>query len=195
MAHQTLKAPISALSQIPFSRPPTPHASLPRIGFCGIGAMGRLMARNLANHQGQGAPPLLIYNRTVSKSQSLTDEMGSQKVAVALRPEQLVTDCDIIITSLSSDGAVKSVYESFAQALKVLFHIPRNWASKQYFYIYIRIRILRDTRSSWKHQQYVLDLTSFPNLPIHGHDRSTLLYLVCMTSKSNNSSETNLVCR
>ena len=123
MADQTLKPPMDPRSQLPFSRPPTPHASPVRIGFCGIGAMGRPMARNLANHLGAGAPPLLIYNRTISKAQSLSDELGKTKIVVALRPEQLVTDCDIIITSLPSDTESKSVYEAFAHALKVLCRV------------------------------------------------------------------------
>ncbi|KAF8522853.1 NAD-P-binding protein [Gautieria morchelliformis] len=113
-----LTAPIDTRSQIPFSRPPTPHASPARVGFCGIGAMGRHMARNLARRQGSDVPPLLIYNRTVAKAQSLAEELGKEKIAVALRPEQLVTDCDIIITSLPNDAAVKSVYEVLSQALK-----------------------------------------------------------------------------
>ena len=133
MPNQTLNVPLEPQSQIPFSRPPTPHASPLRIGFCGIGAMGRLIARNLANHQGPGAPPLLIYNRTISKAQSLADELGKEKIVVALRPEQLVVDCDVIITSLPSDAAVSSVYEKFAHALKVF---PKALLNQYLIYVH-----------------------------------------------------------
>jgi len=83
--------------------------------------MGKVMARNLAKSLHSG--PLLIYNRTASKAQALADEIGEHTVLVASSPEQMVTDCDVIFTSLPSDSAVKSVYEQFAAALKVLYMI------------------------------------------------------------------------
>lgn len=126
MAEQSLKVVADLRSQLPFSRPPTPQISPLRVGFCGIGAMGRPIARNLANHQRTDAHPLLIYNRTVAKAQSLADDLGTEKITVASRPEELVANCDVIITSLPNDAAVKSVYEVFAQALKVLFPLYCN---------------------------------------------------------------------
>ncbi|KAF8588911.1 NAD-P-binding protein [Ramaria rubella] len=123
MAEQNLRSSLHvAQAQLPFSRPPTPQASPLRIGFCGIGSMGRPMARNLANHQRSDAPPVLIYNRNSTKAQTLAEELGKEKIAVASRPEQLVADCDIIITSLPNDGAVRALYEQFAEALKNSHH-------------------------------------------------------------------------
>ncbi|GJJ13175.1 hypothetical protein Clacol_007426 [Clathrus columnatus] len=107
-------------SQLPFSRPPTPHATPLKIGFYGLGNMGYLMARNLANHQRSDQPPILVYNRTVSKAQSLAEEVGPKKIVVATGPEQIVRECDIIITSLSNDTVIKAVYQEFAAALKSL---------------------------------------------------------------------------
>lgn len=111
---------------VPFSRPGTPRASPLRLGFCGIGAMGKVMARNLANSLHAGSSPLLLYNRTASKAQALVDELGEHKVLIASTPEQMVADCDIIFTSLGSDASVKSVYEQFASALKNSHHEKRK---------------------------------------------------------------------
>jgi len=81
--------------------------------------MGRSMARNLANHQGSDSLPVLVYNRTTAKAQSLADQLGKEKVAVALGPEQIAQECDIVVTNLIDDSAVKAVYQRFAEALTV----------------------------------------------------------------------------
>lgn len=117
------KLHLSALADaVPFSRPGTPGAHGPlAIGFVGLGAMGRPMARNLARHRAsnsQGAPPQLIWNRSISKAENLVAELGEDKARVAKSPGEIATECDIIITSLSSDEAVKSMYQQFAAALE-----------------------------------------------------------------------------
>ena len=86
--------------------------------------MGYLMARNLANHahtrwHPQGAEPVYIYNRTRSKSEQLLKELGDEKVKIADSAMQLARECDVVITSLGSDAAVKSIYGQFKQALSV----------------------------------------------------------------------------
>ena len=112
------------LSSIPFSRPQTPsggHRPL-HIGFCGLGAMGYLMARNLANHshsRPHGSEPLYVYNRTRAKSEKLLNELGPDKIRIADNAMAVARECDVIITSLGSDDAVKSLYEQFKQALSV----------------------------------------------------------------------------
>ncbi|KAK0465458.1 NAD-P-binding protein [Desarmillaria tabescens] len=106
---------------IPYSRPQTPGASPPQVGFVGIGSMGFYMARNLATHRSQNAPPLLVWNRSQPKVQKLLEEAGSENVRVAQNLEQIATECDIIITSLANDSVVKSVYE---QLTKALSHAP-----------------------------------------------------------------------
>ncbi|KAK0481835.1 NAD(P)-binding protein [Armillaria novae-zelandiae] len=95
---------------IPYSRPQTPGASAPQVGFVGIGSMGFYMARNLATRQSQNAPPLLLL-----------EEAGAENVRVAQNLEQIATECDIIFTSLANDSVVKSVYE---QLTKALSHTP-----------------------------------------------------------------------
>ena len=109
---------------IPFSRPSSPGAqSTPhKLGFCGIGSMGYFMARNLATHRNsrpEGAPPLLIYNRTRSKAEKLLEELGPSKICIADGPEQIARECDIIITNMANDTAVKSIYARFKEALNV----------------------------------------------------------------------------
>lgn len=85
--------------------------------------MGYLMARNLASHRHShpnGSPPLLVYNRSKAKSEKLLNELGPQRIKIADSPGQLAKECDVILTSLATDEAVKSVYESFRVALQVL---------------------------------------------------------------------------
>jgi len=118
-------------SSVPFSRPSTPAIPL-RLGFIGIGAMGYMMSRNLAtkNHYKPGNPPLLVWNRTISKSEQLLSEIGESKVAIAQSVEQVVSDCDIIFTNLATDEVVKSIYDQIAKALSVrcMLGISENYA-------------------------------------------------------------------
>jgi NAD binding domain of 6-phosphogluconate dehydrogenase len=108
---------------VPYSRPGTPSIP-PQIGFVGLGAMGFLIARNLARYRAShvhGSPPLLVWNRSVDKSAKLVEVVGSGKVRIANDPEQVALECDVIITSLGSDAVVKSIYERFKAVLAV-FH-------------------------------------------------------------------------
>lgn len=107
---------------VPYSRPGTPGSGPPlQLGFVGLGAMGFLMARNLAAHRGQtpGALPLLVWNRTVRKSEKLVKLLGEDKIRIAQSLEQIATESDVIFTNLASDEVVKSVFEQFNKALKV----------------------------------------------------------------------------
>ncbi|KZT08781.1 uncharacterized protein LAESUDRAFT_742425 [Laetiporus sulphureus 93-53] len=108
-----------ALQAIPFSRPATPGHIINKIGFYGLGSMGYFMARNLAKHRAPhtGTTPLVVYNRSRTKCEELLAALGKDKIEIAQSPEQLVTECDVVFTSLASDAVVKSVYEQFAKAL------------------------------------------------------------------------------
>jgi ornithine cyclodeaminase/alanine dehydrogenase-like protein (mu-crystallin family) len=108
----------------PFSRPTTPSGrhEAQQIGFLGLGAMGHFMARNLAtNNQSHptGSPPLIVYNRTVSKAEALVKEVGEHRARIAQSPGELATECDVIITNLASDEVVRDIYKQFAAALQV----------------------------------------------------------------------------
>ena len=86
--------------------------------------MGYPMARNLATHQHshpQGAEPLRVFNRTHSRAERLSEDVGAGKVRIVENAGQLARECDIILTSLSSDAAVKSIYQEFAEALKASY--------------------------------------------------------------------------
>jgi ketol-acid reductoisomerase len=108
---------------IPFSRPGTPtRRDAHQVGFLGLGAMGHFMARNLAlNPQAHpaGSPPVLVYNRTVSKSEALVKEVGEQRARIAQSPAELVRESDIIVTNLASDEVVRKIYQEFAAELHV----------------------------------------------------------------------------
>jgi len=123
MADKHLPLPAHPASyQIPFSRPATPQAQPLQIGIYGLGNIGYLMARNLAVYKASSpvpSLPLLVYNRTVSKSEDLVKEAGKANVHIAQNVSQLVTECDVIITNLASDAVVKSVYMEFSKALTV----------------------------------------------------------------------------
>jgi hypothetical protein len=121
MADKSTQLPMPVHLQMPFSRPPTPHAHPLQIGFYGLGNMGYLMARNLATYQSShsiASPPLLVYNRTLSKCEQLATETGG-KVRIAQSAAQFAIECDIIITNLANDDVVKMVYIEFAKALTV----------------------------------------------------------------------------
>jgi 3-hydroxyisobutyrate dehydrogenase-like beta-hydroxyacid dehydrogenase len=121
---------------LPYSRPETPYVRS-QIGFVGLGAMGYFMARNLARaRSGHGAhsSPLIVWNRTVVKSEKLQSELGVDEVHIAQSPAEVATKCDVIITNLSNDEVVRAVYEEYSKALSVrsllawfIYH-RSNWA-------------------------------------------------------------------
>ncbi|KAG2075168.1 NAD(P)-binding protein [Suillus decipiens] len=117
MASNLLQTAALHAGTIPFSRPPTPGVHPLQIGFCGLGAMGYFMARNLANSRKSLSSSLLVYNRTVTKSEKLLAELGASAVKVADTLGQLATECDVIFTCLVNDAVVMSVYNEFAKAL------------------------------------------------------------------------------
>jgi 3-hydroxyisobutyrate dehydrogenase-like beta-hydroxyacid dehydrogenase len=123
MAEQVQALRPAQLHDIPFSRPGTPAGHPPlQLGFLGLGAMGYLMARNLATHPSShpaGSLPLIVWNRTATTAEKLVKELGEEKVRIAQSPAQMATDCDVIITNLANDDAVKYIYEQFSNAIKV----------------------------------------------------------------------------
>jgi 3-hydroxyisobutyrate dehydrogenase-like beta-hydroxyacid dehydrogenase len=130
MADQKLLVPPTGSSvaqrlihDLPYSRPATPARQGPvQVGWIGLGAMGYLMARNLANHRAthlEDQPPLLVWNRSKEKTEKLLNELGGDhKVVIAQSVADVATKCDIIISSLSSDNVVKSVFKDIVAALQ-----------------------------------------------------------------------------
>ncbi len=73
-----------------------------KIGFIGLGNMGRPIARNLlsAGHE------LTVYNRTISVAQKFAKESNAK---VAASPKEAAENADILMTMLANDRAVESV--------------------------------------------------------------------------------------
>src|SRR6266704_3108658 len=73
-----------------------------RLGFIGIGNMGSRMAKRLLDHGYQ----LVAYNRSREAAEALT-KYGA---TVADSIGELAAEADVILSSLTNDDAVKSVY-------------------------------------------------------------------------------------
>ncbi|MDY3868264.1 MAG: NAD(P)-dependent oxidoreductase [Pyramidobacter sp.] len=76
--------------------------SLKKIGFAGLGVMGRSMASNLMN----AGFDLMVYNRTASSAESLLAR-GAQW---AKSPKELASECDAVITIVGYPKDVEEVY-------------------------------------------------------------------------------------
>ena len=72
-----------------------------RIGFIGLGIMGRGMAANIL----KAGFPLTVWNRTPER----TDELAAGGATVAASPAALAAGCDIIITCVSDTPDVEAV--------------------------------------------------------------------------------------
>ncbi|KAF5385352.1 hypothetical protein D9615_001209 [Tricholomella constricta] len=122
MSEHLLSALNPSHSAVPYSRPQSPNApAATRVGFVGLGAMGYFMAQNLANHRASlpnDNPPLLVWNRSPEKSKKLLNALGEDKIRIAQDPAQVASECDVIITNLANDAAVKSIYEKFTEELR-----------------------------------------------------------------------------
>lgn len=90
-----------------------------RVGFIGMGNMGFPMAQNIL----KAGFPLTIYNRTKERGAGLI-ELGSKW---ADSPAQLAEQCDIIVTMIANDDALKEIVEGsagiFHSAKKPSIHI------------------------------------------------------------------------
>jgi 3-hydroxyisobutyrate dehydrogenase/glyoxylate/succinic semialdehyde reductase len=72
-----------------------------RIGFIGLGIMGRRMAANLLKHGNR----LIVFNRTPDKAKPLID----QGAVWAPTPASVATQVDVLFTMLANPEAVKEV--------------------------------------------------------------------------------------
>ena len=81
------------------------------VGFVGLGAMGRGMARNLHKAGLLGA----VWNRTEATARALGDELG---VAVTTDPADLAARCDCVVTCVSADADVIEVIAAMRDALR-----------------------------------------------------------------------------
>jgi 3-hydroxyisobutyrate dehydrogenase-like beta-hydroxyacid dehydrogenase len=75
----------------------------PTIGIVGTGRMGSAMARALA----RAGRPLVLYNRSRERAESLATELGAR---VAATPAEVAAATDVCLTMLADDAAVREVY-------------------------------------------------------------------------------------
>src|SRR5438034_2797402 len=73
-----------------------------RLGFIGIGNMGSRMAKRLLDHGYQ----LIAYNRSREAAEALVKYGATVADSIA----ELASEADVILSSLTNDDAVKSVY-------------------------------------------------------------------------------------
>src|SRR5437016_3595745 len=73
----------------------------PRIGFIGLGIMGKPMARNLI----KAGYPLVVHNRSRAK----VDEVVKDGATAAISPKEVASSADIIITMLPNSPDVELV--------------------------------------------------------------------------------------
>jgi len=74
-----------------------------RVGFAGLGRMGRLMAINLVN----AGHDVTLWNRSADKAEQLSEETGCP---VANTPRELADQVDVVITMLADDAASEAVH-------------------------------------------------------------------------------------
>jgi len=74
----------------------------PKLGFIGIGSMGRPIARRLL----QAGYKVMVYNRDRRKAEALAGSGATVAGSIA----ELATTADVILSCLANDEAVRSVY-------------------------------------------------------------------------------------
>lgn len=74
-----------------------------KIGWAGLGNMGKPMVKNLV----KAGFDVTVYNRTVSKAEEFAKEVG---VKVAVTPADLVKEIDCVITMVSDDAALQEIW-------------------------------------------------------------------------------------
>src|SRR5258708_37704008 len=73
-----------------------------KIGFIGLGNMGSRIAQRLLDHGYR----LAAYDRDMTRSETLAKRGGT----VAKSVHELASTVDVVLSCLTNDGAVRSVY-------------------------------------------------------------------------------------
>jgi 3-hydroxyisobutyrate dehydrogenase len=82
-----------------------------KVGFAGLGAMGRGMARNLHKAGSLRA----VWNRTTTRADELASELG---IVAAANPAALARECDVIVLCVSADADVLAVVDGLLPGLR-----------------------------------------------------------------------------
>jgi 3-hydroxyisobutyrate dehydrogenase len=81
------------------------------VGFAGLGAMGRGMARNLH----KAGMLRAVWNRTTARSEELASELS---VSSAANPAALAGECDVVVLCVSADADVLAVVDALLPGLR-----------------------------------------------------------------------------
>ena len=82
-----------------------------QVGFAGLGAMGRGMARNLH----KAGMLRAVWNRTRARADELAAELG---VATATNPAALASECEVIVLCVAADADVLAVIDALLPGLR-----------------------------------------------------------------------------
>jgi 3-hydroxyisobutyrate dehydrogenase-like beta-hydroxyacid dehydrogenase len=77
-------------------------AGKPRVGYIGLGLMGKPMARNLL----KAGFPLAVYNRTHAR----TEDLAAEGATVAGSPRELAAQVDVLCSCVTGPADVEAVY-------------------------------------------------------------------------------------
>ncbi|KAF2999767.1 hypothetical protein E8E13_005293 [Curvularia kusanoi] len=83
----------------------------PQLAWIGLGNMGRGMCANLVA-KGNLDSPLILYNRTKSRSDALSTKLGPSKTKVASTIPEAVGPSDLILICVGDDAAVNSTVDA-----------------------------------------------------------------------------------
>lgn len=96
-----------------------------RVGFIGLGAMGLPMAQSIL----KAGFPLWVYNRTKEKAAPLL----GKGVKWAASPAELAAECDILVSMIANDAALKEIVEGpsgiLSSSKKPAIHISMSTVS------------------------------------------------------------------
>mmetsp|Transcript_8565 Transcript_8565/g.20463 ORF Transcript_8565/g.20463 Transcript_8565/m.20463 type:complete len:314 (+) Transcript_8565:111-1052(+) len=83
------------------------------VGFIGLGIMGEGMAARLLSEgvAGTESAPLVVWNRTKSKCDALVEKFPDKQIVVKDTAKEVVEDCGITYSMLSTPEASKAVFE------------------------------------------------------------------------------------
>jgi len=73
-----------------------------RIGFIGMGTMGKPMAKNLI----EAGFALTVYNRTRSKAEEMRDHLGAE---IADSPKEVALNSDVVVSCVTDSAAVEEI--------------------------------------------------------------------------------------
>lgn len=84
------------------------------VGFIGLGIMGEGMAARLLSEgvTGTESTPLVVWNRTKSKCEALKEKFADKNIVIKDTASEVVADCGITYSMLSTPEASKIVFEA-----------------------------------------------------------------------------------